>query len=128
MLALLLFSCSRDPDQPPEVPYDQVACAHCGMLVSDPEYAGALVERDGTTRYFDDAACVLLYVAEHAPPVRHLWFHHADHWYHQEDVAFSLGGLTPMGSGLVAVPKGTPGALSVGEASGRVLAPRKAAR
>ena len=122
MLTFLL-ACAVGPDAPPEILYDHVACAHCAMLVSDPESVAALTETGGATRIFDDPGCLLRYMAAEHPSVRHLWFHHGNQWFSEGDVAFrGESGLTPMGSGLVAVAVGTPGALTVGEASGRILA------
>lgn len=125
MMWLLLAACARDPNAPPSLAYDHVACSHCSMLVSEPRYAAALVTRKGETLAFDDAGCLFRYVVANHPSVEHLWFHgEGDAWFTEADVGFTVGGLTPMGSGLTAVPAGTPGSLSVGEASSRALEAR----
>jgi hypothetical protein len=117
-----LLACATDPDAPPDIPYDHVSCDHCAMLVSDPESASALVLDDGTTRTFDDPGCLMQYLVAEHPSVRHMWFHHGGQWFDEHSVAFLAGTtVTPMGSGLVAVAAGTPGALSIGEASTRLL-------
>lgn len=120
---LLLLACGRDPNAPPDLAWDRQACEHCAMLVSEPRHAAAIVTRDGRTLAFDDPGCLFQYVMKEKPSVAHLWFHDSagDGWFTESQVAFTTGGETPMGSGLLAVPVGTPGALSVGEASGRVL-------
>ena len=122
MIALLLLaSCARDPNAPPEIRYDHQVCDHCGMLISDPTYASALVTREGQTFAFDDPGCLLAYMMDHPASYAHLWFSDGSRWYTESEVAFQTGQPSPMGSGLHAVPKGTPGALSVGEASSRVV-------
>ena len=91
------------------------------MLVGDPASAAVLVERDGTERDFDDPGCLFRYVVEHHPEVGKLWFSDGTTWYRENEVGFTVDSTTPMGSGLHAVPAGTPGAIGVGEASGRAL-------
>lgn len=125
LLALLLAACGTDPNAPPELAWDRQACDHCGMLLSEPRHAAALVTREGRTLAFDDPGCLFRAMLSEAPRVSAMWFHSSqgEAWYREDQVAFLPGGQTPMGSGLLAVPVGTPGAVSVGEASARVLAP-----
>ncbi len=122
MIAFLL-ACSADPNAPPEVAFDHVVCDHCSMLVSEPRHAAVIRERQGAERYFDDPGCLFTYVLEKHPSIAQMWFHTGSDWVRENQVAFATGAQTPMGSGLVAVPVGTPGALGVGEASTRVFSP-----
>ena len=117
-LLLVLLGCSRDPDAPPEVHYDLDACADCGMLVSDPAYASALVTKEGKTLVFDDPGCLFHHLVTQAPSVGTMWFHDAagGRWLKTGEVAFAPGAHSPMGSGLLPVPAGTHGGLGVGEA------------
>lgn len=119
----LLGACARDPNALPDISYDHEVCDHCGMMISDPATAAAIVTRDGNTFAFDDPGCLFRFVVEHPQPAAHLWFSDGTRWYTESEVAFRTGGTTPMGSGLMTVPKGTPGALGVGEASGLALTP-----
>ncbi len=125
MSILIFLACAKDPNAPPEIAYDLAACADCGMLVSDPTYASALVTKDDITLAFDDPGCLFHYMVQKAPAVRAMWFHDGaqDRWLREHDVAFAPGANSPMGSGLRPVPVGTPGALTVGEASTRALSP-----
>lgn len=120
LFSLLISACASDPNAPPELRYDLDACAECSMLVSEPAYSAALVTEDGQTLPFDDAGCLFRYVLKTSPKVRGMWFFDAagDRWLRQSEVAFTTGHASPMGSGLKAVPVGTPGAIGVGEASG----------
>lgn len=123
MMLLFALACERDPNAPPVVNYDLDACVDCGMLVSDPAYSSAIVTKDGKTLPFDDPACLFHYMVAKGPEVRGLWFHDgaADQWLRENEVGFVPGPNSPMGSGLKPAPVGTPGAVSVGEASSRVL-------
>ncbi|MDP2305570.1 MAG: hypothetical protein Q8P18_06055 [Pseudomonadota bacterium] len=123
ILLLSVLACGRpDPARPPEIAWDRDACAWCTMLVSDPRHAAAIVTTSGATLPFDDPGCALHYLAERAPPMLQVWFHDADGWRTAEDVSFRTGELTPMGSGLLAVPRGTAGAIPLDEARRRVEA------
>lgn len=119
-LALLVVGCA-DPNAPPSIVWDHVACDECGMLVGDPTSAAALIESDGTQRSFDDPGCLFRYVLAKQPHVSRMWFTDGASWYRENAVGFVVGAATPMGSGLHAVPAGTPGALGFGEASSRVV-------
>lgn len=123
MLFALMWACSRDVNAPPEIRYDHEACDHCGMLISDPAFSAALTTPDGDVLGFDDPGCLFRYVMDHPAPYAHMWFHDGTTWLMESQVAFTTGAVTPMGSGLKAVVAGTPGGLSVGEASGRAIAP-----
>lgn len=123
ILALMLAACTTDPNAPPKIAFDRQACAHCGMLVSEPRHAAAIVTREGRTLAFDDPGCLFDHVVKEAPSVSAMWFHDSqgDGWFRETQVAFLVDGQTPMGSGLLAVPAGTAGAVSVGEASTRAV-------
>ncbi len=125
MMFAFLLACTRDPSAPPTVNYDLDACTDCGMLVSDPAYAAALVTKDGKTLVFDDPGCLFHYMVTQAPAVSAMWFHDAadDRWLREDAVAFDPTGHSPMGSGLRPVLAGTPGALTVGEASSKAVSP-----
>lgn len=101
-----VLGCGR-ADGPPPVAWDRTRCQHCGMLVSDPGFAGQIVAADGSVRQFDDPGCLLLALEEGAggegSPT--LWFHHAhdDRWLAGDAVAFVAASHSPMGYGLAAV-------------------------
>lgn len=120
-MILFVAACAPDLEAPPTLHFDHEACDGCGMLVGDPAHAAAIVTRQGETLAFDDPACLFRYVADHAPSVVHLWFHDGVGWHTEAQVAFRTDATSPMGSGLQAVPAGTPGAISVGAASNRVM-------
>lgn len=111
------------PDDVQRIEWDRQACAHCQMLIGDPHHAAQLITDDGGVMSFDDPGCALRYLDQHHPHVHRLWFHHSveDRWLPADEVGFLTGGTTPMGSGLLAVERGTHGAIDL--AAARTLAP-----
>ncbi len=121
LLVSLLVGCAADPNKPPALNWDHDACSDCGMLVSEPAHASAIITRDGKTLPFDDPGCLFRYTLKNHPAIAAMWFYDGTNWYREDEVGFTEGAKTPMGSGLQAVPKSTPGALTVGEASSLVV-------
>lgn len=123
--SLLLAACAPDLNAPPDIAWDHAVCAECGMLVSDPAYGSALVLGDGKMLPFDDPGCLLKYMMDQKPSVHAMWFHDGaqDRWLRESEAAFTGGHVSPMGSGLMPVPAGTPSSMTIGEASTIVVAP-----
>ncbi len=92
------------------------------MLISEPRFAAQLQTEDGVVESFDDPGCLFARLDATNPKVRALWFHHLreDRWLSADEVGFEPTDKTPMGYGLGAVDAGTPGALTLDEARGRV--------
>lgn len=104
------------PDEPVPVAWDKDVCAHCHMHVGEPRHAAQLVTTDGEILFFDDVGCALSYLDEKQPSIHRLWFHgEGDEWIPAEEAGFVRAPITPMGSGLIAVERGTPGARSLEE-------------
>jgi copper chaperone NosL len=125
LVLAFLIACSA-PDAPRAIAYDHEACAHCHMLIGDARYAVQLVTDDGDVLDFDDPGCALTYLVEARPQVHRLWFRDArgDRWLDAADTRFVPGATTPMGYGLAAVERGTPGSLAMTDARARVARPR----
>jgi hypothetical protein len=125
VFAFLVGACST-PDAPRAIAYDHEACAHCHMLIGDARYAVQLVTDDDEVLDFDDPGCALAYLAEVHPHVHRLWFRDArgDRWLAADDVRFLPGAATPMGYGLAAVERTTPGSVAMADAGARVARPR----
>jgi copper chaperone NosL len=104
---MLTAACGAKADGPPEILVDRTACAHCGMLVSEPAFAAAY-QRDGSdARIFDDIGCLLNAVKGEANPERlRFWFHDAGTavWIDRTEAVFvkSARLRTPMSGGVVA--------------------------
>ena len=103
----------RPPDGPEPVAWDREACAHCRMHVGDPRFAAQLQTASGETRNYDDPGCLLADLAERRREgVRAIWLRdaNADRWLPAAEAVFVPASPTPMGYGLAAVTKGSPGA------------------
>jgi len=107
------------PDEVQPIEWNRQPCAHCQMLVGEPRHAAQLITADGDVLAFDDPGCALRYLEQRRPDVHRLWFHHgtSDRWVPSERVGFTVGGTTPMGSGLLAVERDAPNALDLTAAS-----------
>jgi hypothetical protein len=111
------------------IAWDRVACAHCRMHVSEPPFATQLQLKDGQVLNFDDPGCFFQYEAAHQGlEVHGVYFHHSveNRWLQRADVEFLTGATTPMGWGLAAVVKGTPGAISLEAARAKATAQKHA--
>jgi copper chaperone NosL len=112
------------PEGPVPIVWDKEACAYCHMHVGDPSLAGQVQLSDGTVLDFDDPGCLLSWLEQNHAPVRAVYLHHhtKDRWLERDEAAFAEVGVTPMGFGLGAVERGTPGAIDWPSAGARVRA------
>ncbi len=118
----------RPPDGPEPVAWDREACAHCRMHVGDPRFAAQLQMDSGETRNYDDPGCLLAELAERRREgVRAIWFRDArgDRWLPAATVSFVPAAPTPMGYGLAAVEKGTPGGIDLDAAMQQVVSKKE---
>ena len=106
---ILFAACSAPAGevQPPEIHYGEDVCEACGMLISDPKFAAAAVEEDGTARKFDDIGDLLDYYDQHADAKVKAYFVHdyaSEKWLRAETALFtvSLQIQTPMAHGIAA--------------------------
>lgn len=104
----------RPPDAPVPVAWDQEACAHCRMLVSEQRFAAQAHMLGGVVHHFDDPGCALLWAQEHPSDLHELWFHDSESqsWLRRADVGFVPLEPSPMGYGLGARPRNEAGAIS----------------
>lgn len=127
---LLVVACSRGGLGPMPIAYDKESCAYCHMLIGDPRFAAQLLTEDGDVVNFDDPGCLLRYVAEKHPRPRAIWFRDSrgERWLAAANTGFVRDPKTPMGWGVAAVERQTPGALSYDEASALVAHAERSAR
>lgn len=113
-----LLWAQRLPSGPEPVAWDRAACAHCHMHVGDAHFAAQLQTSEGDVLDFDDPGCLFAYLRERHPRLHAVYFHHVreDRWLRRDEVGFVPAARTPMGFGLAAVARTTPGAISVSEA------------
>ena len=129
-VVLVVRRAQQLPGEVQPIEWHRQACAHCQMLIGEPAHAAQLITSEGEVLGFDDPGCAMRYLDERRPTVHRLWFHHstADRWLTATEVAFTTGGTTPMGFGLLAVDRGTQGALDLAAASARANAKQEVAR
>ena len=112
------------PEGPVPVVWDGEVCTYCKMHVGDPRFAAQLQTAEGEVLNFDDPGCLFEYLASHAPAIHALYFrnHRSDGWLREDEVGFVEVDDSPMGYGLAAVPRESPGAQSIDWARARVEA------
>jgi hypothetical protein len=98
---LVLVAC-EDSGRAVDPVWNKQPCAHCHMLLSDPQYAAQLVTKDGERLYFDDVGCLASYLASGARAVANVWVHTANGWRDAYSTRYASGASTPMGYGYMA--------------------------
>ena len=129
ILALALsaaVACRTGGDEPPRIDVDRTACAHCGMLISEPMFAAAYRGPHGDARVFDDIACMLDAAGREQNAGRlRFWFHDAatSQWIDGGAATFvsSASLKTPMGGGFVAYRDEAAAARAAGAQQGTVI-------
>lgn len=91
-------------DGPPKISYGKVACARCGMIISEERYAAGLTGDDPLI--FDDTGEMIAIVQEKGLADRKVWVHDYDSKAWIDGTAASYAILTdrrtPMGTGVIA--------------------------
>lgn len=106
---------TRRPEGVQPIAWNREACAHCHMLIGDPAFAAQVITNEGDVLSFDDPGCAARYLREHRGTIHRAWFHEGrgKRWLAAAEVGFVRVTTSPMGSGVMAVPKATPGALTL---------------
>jgi copper chaperone NosL len=108
LVALMTACAPQSTDiQPPDIIYGQDMCDECGMLISEPQFAAALILEDGTPLKFDDAGEIFQYAAQNPDMAIKAWFVHdynTEAWLNAEAAYFVVvpGLASPMGYGVAA--------------------------
>lgn len=107
LAGLLLGACGGGQGalQPPEIYYGQDTCDRCGMLISDPRFAAALLTVEGESRKYDDIGCLLDDYVHAGLKVGEIYVHdyNTNEWLNAKTAFFVQSDIhTPMASGLVA--------------------------
>ena len=117
-------ACGAEADGPPRVEVDRSACAHCGMLISEPRFAAAYRAPGSDARLFDDVGCLLEGLSRESDRSGvHFWFHEVTtaEWIEGDRAVFveSAHLRTPMGSGIVAYASDAAAARGAAAHNGR---------
>ena len=125
-LLLAAGACGVRADGPPQLEVDRTACAHCGMLVSEPVYAAAYRDAGAEPRVFDDIGCLAAELRQATPATRRVWVHDFDtgEWIDGERAAYVHADTlrTPMGGGYLAFRTRAAAERAAAAKHGRVLA------
>jgi hypothetical protein len=110
------------PDAAVPVIWDGEVCGHCKMHVGDPRFAAQLQTTSGDVLNFDDPGCLFDYLQSHEVSTRALYFRNYDEdgWLTEAEAGFLPVDDSPMGYGIRAVAKGTPGAQDIDWAKNQV--------
>lgn len=92
---------------PPEIVYGQDVCDTCGMIISEPKFASALVLEDGSALKFDDLGDMFVHHMDHPNLKVRAWFVHdygAEKWIRGETAFYVAADQikAPMDGGLAA--------------------------
>lgn len=111
------------PEGPVPVVWDREVCQHCKMHVGDPRFAAQLQASNATVMSFDDPGCLAAYLDAHPMEVHAIYFRDYEHekWLSQSEAGFVPVDDSPMGYGIAAVTRDTPGARDWEWARGRAL-------
>lgn len=105
-LTAVVCACAASAEGPPPIQVDRTACAHCTMLISEPQYAAAYRVAGADARVFDDIACLLTALGTESREPAAVWFQDAGNggWIEQAKATFVVGhGIrTPMSGGITA--------------------------
>lgn len=122
-VAFVRFNRATLPEGPVPVVWDGEVCAHCKMHVGDPRFAAQLQTTAGDVLNFDDPGCLFDYLHANEAAVHALYFrnHESDGWLSGAEAGFLSVEDSPMGYGIRAVPKSTPGAQGIDWAKAQVM-------
>lgn len=92
---------------PPAIVYGQDVCDTCGMIISEPKFASALVLEDGSSLKFDDLGDMFVHHMDHPNLKVKAWFVHdygTEEWIRGETAFYvaSASIKAPMNGGLAA--------------------------
>ena len=100
------------PEGPVAVVWDREVCEHCKMHVGDPRFAVQLHAVKGAVMSFDDPGFLAAYLEPHPMKLHPIYFrdHEGQKWLSQSEAGFVPVDDSPMGYGIAAVGRDTPGA------------------
>ena len=100
------------PDGPVDVVWDHEVCAHCKMHIGDPRFAAQLQDATGRVLNFDDPGCLVEYLEGHSTDLHASYVrdHEGNRWLSASEAGFLPVEDSPMGYGVRAVDRNTPGA------------------
>lgn len=106
---LFIAACAPQDNEPkpPAIAYGRDTCDACGMIISEPRFAAAILTMDGKTLKFDDAGEMFSYSGRHPELKVRVWFVHdynSQNWISGQTAFYLMasGVKSPMGTGIAA--------------------------
>ncbi|NIR49852.1 hypothetical protein GWO43_15140 [candidate division KSB1 bacterium] len=107
-LLAFAFSCNEGAPKPAKVYYGEDMCAHCQMLISEPNFVGQFLPANGKVKKFDDIGCLVAKLEEESETPRAIFVasYEDSGWLNAENATFLKSEKlhTPMSFGLAAFP------------------------
>jgi len=107
-LAILLSACSQEPA---EIHYGSDECAHCKMMITNPQFASQIVTEKGKAIKFDAIECMVMYHRNNSKDLAgaKLWvnnYNNPGEWLVAQNAQFVKSKVvnSPMGESLLAFP------------------------
>lgn len=124
-LLLLATACSQEPA---EVHYDSDECAHCKMMITDPQFASQIVTAKGKAYKFDAIECMAVYYRMHEDELEDAKLYVSNYdepgnWLNAREAQFVKSEVvnSPMGESLLAFPSQKAAEEHVSERPGKLL-------
>ena len=106
--AFLIVACSQEPA---EIHFGSDECAHCKMMITDPQFASQIVTDKGKAIKFDAIECMAVYQRNHSDELKNakLWvsnYNDPGNWLLAPNARFVKSEVvkSPMGEALLAFP------------------------
>ena len=106
--AVALLSACEDPSTPVEPVWNKQPCAHCAMVLSEPEHAAQLATKGGPRLFFDDVGCLVAHLEQDAAARTgaRAWVRRGQGWQDAFAARYQDGARTPMDFGFAPSPTG----------------------
>lgn len=108
LLVVLFSACSQEPA---EMHYGSDECAHCKMMITNPQFASQVVTEKGKALKFDAIECMAVYQQQHSDELKgaKLWVNNYENpgqWLLAPNAQFVKSEVvkSPMGESLLAFP------------------------
>jgi copper chaperone NosL len=106
----------------PTIRWNEENCAHCGMTISDRQYAAGWIEPGNRQQRFDDVGCMVVSFREHTPPSGTRLFARdfaGDRWLDAKTAVYAVSGdiRSPMAYGVAAFETAAAAEGALGDAA-----------
>lgn len=122
---LFMTACSQEPAT---IHYGSDECAHCKMMITDPQFASQVVTEKGKVYKFDAIECMAVYQRQHSNELKgaKLWvnnYGNPGEWLAAQEAQYVKSEVikSPMGESLLAFPTQEDAEIHMQEKPGTLL-------